>query len=221
MSAENKTEIAPIESLKPHPRNYRNHPDDQLEHIVASLKQHGFYRNVVVAKDDTILAGHGLVMAAKKLGLSKVPVIRLDVEPDSPVALKVLTGDNELVRFAEVDDRVLTDLLKEIRDLDTLLGTGFDDNMLAALTFNTRPASELNSLNETAEWLGMPEYENGSPPIRIVITFPSVEEQKRFAAEHALTIDKMTGNTWSTRWPYTEKEDVAGLKFEREESASA
>lgn len=45
--------------LKPHPRNYRGHPDDQLAHIERSIRDNGVYRNVLVARDYTILAGHG------------------------------------------------------------------------------------------------------------------------------------------------------------------
>ena len=68
-----------ISGLRPHPRNYREHPEDQLEHIKASIVENGFYRNVVAARDGTILAGHGVVLAATAMGLRKVPVIRLDL----------------------------------------------------------------------------------------------------------------------------------------------
>ncbi len=55
--------VVPIAELKPHPRNYKKHPADQLAHLEASLKQYGQFRNVVVARDSTILAGHGVVAA--------------------------------------------------------------------------------------------------------------------------------------------------------------
>jgi ParB-like chromosome segregation protein Spo0J len=70
-----RAEFVPLASLKPHPRNYRIHPDDQLEHIIKSIQEHGFYRNVVAARDGTILAGHGVVQAALKMGLKGVPVV--------------------------------------------------------------------------------------------------------------------------------------------------
>jgi ParB-like chromosome segregation protein Spo0J len=65
-----------LDDLKPHPRNYQQHPDDELAHIMESIKTHGFYRNVVIARDGTILAGHGVTQAARKLGYTHVPVIR-------------------------------------------------------------------------------------------------------------------------------------------------
>jgi hypothetical protein len=218
-----KTEIVSLTSLKPHPRNYRAHPDDQLEHIGESLKQHGFYRNVVIARDSTILAGHGVAEAARRIGITEVPVFRLDVDPNDPLALKVLVGDNELGRFAEVDDRMLTDLLKEIGEVDVagLIGTGFDEKMLAALTFNTRPASEIATMDEAAEWLGMPEYDEGGPQIKLIVAFKTEEDLAAFVESQGMRIDKKVGLTWGTKWPFIEREDVAGIRFETgEEEAS-
>lgn len=50
-----ETEIVSIESLSPHPRNYRGHPEDQIEHLVQSIRENGCYRNIVVARDRSIL----------------------------------------------------------------------------------------------------------------------------------------------------------------------
>ena len=123
------TETVPVLSLKRHPRNYREHRPEQVAHIVASIRQHGFYRNVVIANDNTILAGHGVVAACKEMGLDAVPVVRLDIAPDSPLALKLLTGDNEISRGADTDDRVLAEILRDVMDGDpmNLIGTGYDD----------------------------------------------------------------------------------------------
>ena len=109
-------ETVPINNLKPHPQNYKEHPENQLDHIIKSINEHGFYRNVVIAKDDTILAGHGVVMACIKMGKKEIPCIRLDIESDSTQALKVLTSDNEITNLAQVDDRQLSEILKEILD---------------------------------------------------------------------------------------------------------
>ena len=82
----------------------------------------------MVAEDSTILAGHGVVIAAKKMGLKTVPIIRLKVAADDPRALKVLAGDNEIGHLGEVNDRALTDLLKDLQSAENgLLGTGYDD----------------------------------------------------------------------------------------------
>ena len=119
-------ETIEVGKLKPHQRNYKEHPEQQLEHIIKSIEEHGFYRNIVIAKDNTILAGHGVVQASKLMGKQKVPVIRLDIDSDSTQALKVLTSDNEIGNLAMVDDRQLSEVLKDILDEELdLTGTGF------------------------------------------------------------------------------------------------
>ena len=179
-----KTEYINSDLLLEHPKNYRVHPDDQLEHLMKSIEQNGFYRNVVIAKDNTILAGHGVVKASRKLGLTSVPVIRLDIDSNSSKALKVLAGDNELGKLAEVNDRALSEVLKEImsKDIEGLLGTGYDEMMLANLAMVTRPAKEIANINEAAEWLGMPDYEPTEVHYKISINFRSAEDRPHAAA---------------------------------------
>jgi hypothetical protein len=205
-----------VSKLTPHPRNYRKHPEDQLAHLAASIKANGFYRNVVVARDYTILAGHGTTEAAKKAGLKKVPVVVLDLDPDEPRALKVLAGDNEIARLAETDDRALTEMLKSIMEQDDLLGSGFDKQQLAALALVTRPASELQSLNEAAQWVGMPGYEEGDAAIKLVVSFKTDEDRDEFIKRFEIRIDKsaIKGTTMSTRWPWTDREKNADIRFE-------
>jgi DNA modification methylase len=124
-----------IADLRPHPRNYLAHPPAQLDHLRQSIDEHGIYRNVVIARDGTLLAGHGVVQAAQQQGYTHVSVKRLDVDPESDQALKVLVGDNELARLRLADDALLVGLLEQIgRDDPTaLLGTGFDVEALAIL----------------------------------------------------------------------------------------
>ena len=121
-----KVKMVPVASLKPHPRNYRGHPDDQLQHLVESLKEHKVYRNIVCARDGTILAGHGVWYAAQKAGLLEIPVVKMDLDPNEPRALKLMVADNSIEHLADQDDRGLQDLLKEIKSTDIvgLLGTG-------------------------------------------------------------------------------------------------
>lgn len=204
----------PIADLTPHPRNYRDHPDDQLAHIEKSLREHGFYRPVVVAKDKTILAGHGLVMAATRMGLKSVPVVVLPIASDSPQAMKVLTGDNEIARLGEVDDRALTNMLRDVllTDEDGLMGTGFDESMLSALVMVTRPASEIEDHDAAAEWVGMPDFEPADAPITMTIRFDSEDDRDAFIEHIGATVTKR-GTAWSTWWPDREKADQTAVKF--------
>jgi hypothetical protein len=207
-----------ISDLKPHPRNYRNHPEDQLAHLEHSLKEHGLYRNVVVAKDGTILAGHGVVEAARRLGWEEIEVRRLDVDPEDSRALKVLTGDNELARLAEIDDRLLAEHLKALAAADELLGTGFDEQMLANLAFVTRLESEMRTMDEAAAWAGMPSIDPIGQRISLVIAFDSETDRAKLVEELGLTIAKKTRGVLSAWWPPRSREDLSSLRWETDGS---
>lgn len=210
-------EEAEVSTLTPHPRNYRDHPDDQLEHLAASITEHGFYRNIVIARDGTILAGHGVVQAAtQKLGLTTVPVIRLDVEPDSPAALKVLAGDNEMARLAGIDDRALSEILRDLNEQDALLGTGYDDEKLALLILSTRHATEIPDEDAAREWAGMPGYEGAEEPFKLVVAFENADDRQAFIKRAKVGIMRANpeSKTWSGVYPAKPREDVASLRVE-------
>jgi ParB-like chromosome segregation protein Spo0J len=208
-------EVVPLNALQDHPRNYREHPDDQIEHIVQSLKDHGFYRNVVVAKDGTVLAGHGVVAAARQLGLSDIPVIRLNLEPLDPQALKILTGDNEIGHLGIRDDRMLTEVLRELKDMSEvgLEGTGFDDSMLANLVYVTRPQTEIKDVDEASHWVGMPEYDEGfRDHSTLTLRFRTVEDRDKCMKILDIDTEKKT-----LVWPPKEgRDDHASVRFEIE-----
>jgi ParB family chromosome partitioning protein len=128
-------ELVPLADLRPHPRNDGAHPPEALAHLKQSLTEHGVYRNVVVAQDGTLLAGHGVVEAAQALGHTHIAVQRLPYPPDDPRSLQVLVGDNHIARLRMQDDAALVALLQELAQDDplALLGTGFDEAALKAL----------------------------------------------------------------------------------------
>lgn len=212
-----------ISELKPHPQNYQLHPDSQLDQIQASIEQHGFYRNVVIANDKTILAGHGVVEAAKRMGKKRVPVIQLNISPDDPKALKVMTSDNEINNLAKVNDRALTELLKGLLEIEgngALMGTGFDENQLAALAFTTRPASELQSKDDAAEWVGMADFETKPDYPTINVRFDTDQDRQDFMELIGATIiNKKIGNVWAIWYPERGREDISSLRFVPDENA--
>ena len=210
--------LVPLDELKPHPQNYRAHPDDQRAHLVRSITEHGVYRNVLVARDGTILAGHGVVEAARDAGLTEVPVVRLELDADDPRALKILTGDNEIARLAGIDDRLLSELLRTIRDsdpVDGLLGTGYDDDMLAALVFVTRDEREIGDRDDAAQWIGLPVFDGIERPHVVMVGCETIEERDALLVLLGVTtIHRKIRGTISVRWPPTEREDLAALRFE-------
>lgn len=207
------TEIVNISDLHPHPRNYNAHPDDQVIEIGASLQKHGVYRNVVIAKDGTILAGHGVIKTAAAKGMKQFPVVRLPIEPDSIAALQVLTGDNGLPHLGEVDDRALTEILKKLYEDDAanLLGTGYDEAMFANLVMVTRDAKEIANYNEAAEWVGLPSYEMGEATLKLQVHFRNESDRDDFAELLGIELKPKTATIW---YPPKETDDVASLYFD-------
>ena len=207
-----KLEVVPVASLRDHPRNYRQHPDDQLDHVIESIKEHGFYRNVVVAKDGTILAGHGVVAACRRMKMENIPVVRLNLDPESPSALKMLTGDNEISHMGVVDDRLLSDILKDIKlqAEGGLLGTGFDDMMLANLVFITRPVSEIGDIDQAKQWAGMPDFSLDGPEWQIVVSFRHKKDVKKFAELLKVRVTEDTKSIW---YPQKPRDPIGSMKF--------
>jgi ParB-like nuclease domain len=208
---------ARLADLRPHPRNYRQHPPDQITHLAYSIRKHGQYRNIVCAQDLTILGGHGVALACAEAGLEQVSIVRLPIDPYSPAALQILAGDNEVSHLAEDDDRILTELLKELRDHDPvegLMGTGYDDMMLASLVMVTRPADEIKDMDAAAEWIGLPSFEGAESPIRTVVHHDTEEDRERFLTE--LGIDEVSHKvrqTWSVWWPPRPRADLKSVEF--------
>lgn len=215
------TEVIEISKLTDHPDNYRGHSQDQLDHIKSSIRANGVYRNVIIAKDNVILGGHGVVQAARQMKLRKIQVIRLPWKSTDPRSLKVLTGDNEISRLAGVDDRALTNLLKKIKESEgvDLMGTGFDEQMLAALVMVTRTSDEIEDFDAAAEWTGMPEHDPGNKAYRLIIQFRNEDDRLSFMKHADIDSDNLKaytrgGQHWSTWWPPKERNDLASVRFE-------
>ena len=68
----------PPGDLTPYAKNAKRHPDDQVQHIANSIREFGFRQPIVVDADNVVVIGHGRLLAAKKLGLDAVPVVRAD-----------------------------------------------------------------------------------------------------------------------------------------------
>jgi len=122
-----------IQALIPYARNSRTHSDAQVAQIAASIREFGFTNPVLIDKDGGIIAGHGRVLGARKLGLSDVPCIRLAHLTDAQKRAYVI-ADNKLALNAGWDDEMLRlevgDLKTEGFDLDLL---GFSDDELQSL----------------------------------------------------------------------------------------
>lgn len=122
-----------IEKLIPYARNSRTHSDDQVAQIAASIKEFGWTNPILVDGEAGIIAGHGRLAAARKLGLKKIPVIELShLSPTQKKAL--IIADNKLALNAGWDNQMLALEFEELEleGFDLAL-TGFGDDEIDAL----------------------------------------------------------------------------------------
>lgn len=122
-----------IDALIPYARNSRTHSDEQVAQIAASIKEFGFTSPVLIDGDGGIIAGHGRVMAARKLKLAEVPCIRLGHLTEAQRRAYVI-ADNRLALNSGWDDAMLRAELADLQSLDfDLQLLGFEDGELAGL----------------------------------------------------------------------------------------
>ncbi len=128
-----KIEQWPTAKLVPYARNARTHSDDQVAQIAASIAEFGFTNPILAGSDGVIVAGHGRLAAAQKLGLDVVPVVVLDhLSPTQRRALVI--ADNRIAENAGWDDAMLRIEIAALQDDDFDLSlTGFDADALAEL----------------------------------------------------------------------------------------
>jgi DNA modification methylase len=106
-----------VSLLRPDPANPRKHSDRQLKSLAKSIQTFGFNIPIAVNADMQVLAGHARLEAAKRLGMTQVPVVRLDhLSPQQAKAFVV--ADNRLAEMSNWDDELLAVQLKELSVLD-------------------------------------------------------------------------------------------------------
>ena len=110
-------EHRPPDALRPYGRNARTHSPKQIAEIAASIKAFGFNNPVLIDKDDSIVAGHGRIEAAKQLGLPTVPTIRLEHLSEAQKRAYIL-ADNKLAEKAGWDREILAIELQNLMELE-------------------------------------------------------------------------------------------------------
>ena len=125
-------EYVPVSTLKLHPKNPRIHPDSAIDKLQTSVSEYGWTNPILLSADGLVLAGHARIKAAEKLGLEKVPVIRLALTGAKADAY--LIADNKTQQETMWDNAVLRELILELDTGEFDLGiTGFDPKELEEL----------------------------------------------------------------------------------------
>lgn len=126
-------ELVSVDSLNPNPKNPNKHPDSQIELLSKNIKYLGWRHPITVSKrSGFIVAGHGRLMAAKKLGVQIVPVDYQDFNSDAD-EMAVLVADNRLAELSETSEEDLKNILSELDGKIEIDLTGFSETEVEQL----------------------------------------------------------------------------------------
>jgi hypothetical protein len=140
-----------LATLIPYINNSRTHSDEQVAQIAASIKEFGFNNPILVDKDSGIIAGHGRLQAARKLGLTEVPCVRLEHLTETQRKAYII-ADNRLALNAGWDNELLTIELNELlADGFALEILGFDSDELKTLLDPLEPTEGLVDEDQVPE----------------------------------------------------------------------
>lgn len=140
-----KIEQLPTADLIPYARNTRTHSPEQVAQIAGSIREFGFTNPILIDGENGIIAGHGRVMAASKLGLVKVPCIRLAHLTNTQKRAYII-ADNKLALNAGWDEEMLGLELADLREADFDLGLlGFSEDDLGSFDVEEKGMPELSS----------------------------------------------------------------------------
>ena len=151
--------------LIPYANNSRVHSDEQVNQIASSIKEFGFLNPIIVDGDNGIIAGHGRVMAANKLGIKELPCVDASHLSEAQKKAYVI-ADNKLALNAEWDDEILRIEFEALKELDFDLElTGFSLDEIDGLDF------------DAGDEVGMPELADGEKEPFQQKTFTLHDEQ--------------------------------------------
>jgi len=206
-------ELVPVTTLIPYIRNPRQHSEQQVAQLAASMKEFGWVNPVLRDEDQTILAGHGRIMAAQKLGWPDAPVMTAVGWSEAKKRAYVI-ADNKLALNATWDVGLLNAEIEALSDDDFDLNLiGFSDQDLERL------ADDLMSerFNEAQNQSGDDEHKEDpvprstSNPDQVALTIPMTVDQRQLifdAIQHAkreLGLDQSAEALWAICRLYLEQ----------------
>lgn len=145
-----KIEYINSKAITPYARNSRTHSDEQVAQVAASIKEFGWTNPILIDEESVIIAGHGRLMAAQRLGYEEVPIIRLENLTDAQKRAYVI-ADNKLALNAGWDDEMLAIEVEELLEQGFDLGlTGFDSDEIDSLLAEANKVEDGNTDEDEA-----------------------------------------------------------------------
>ena len=198
----NDIKLVPIDEIKPNPDNRNIHPEPQIDQLVELIKYQGFRAPLVVSELSGLLVnGHGRLLAARKLGMTVLPVIYQAFDsPEQEYAAAV--SDNGIASWAHLDLAGINLDLPEF-------GPDFDIKMLGLQNFTLDRSEKIDA---NGEWEGMPEFNQGDKTSfrHVIVHFETPEDAKEF---FSLIGQNDTGSTKSIWFPPQERMDTESKRY--------
>jgi len=208
-NAKLQVEYRSLDVLTPFARNARTHTSAQIDQLASSLREFGFTNPILIDENNTIIAGHGRVLAAHKLKLERVPTISLQHLTETQRKAYSI-ADNQHALNSTWDYGILSEELEELTGFSfDLSALGFDDAKYAqTLSFG----EEGNDLNEL--WQDMPEFINDKEGFRkLTVHFLDQESVDAFQQLTGLPLTDKTRATW---YPHREIDRDADKEYRSE-----
>lgn len=214
-----KVEKWPISKLIPSARNARKHGDHQVAQLARMIEKFGWTNPVLVSDDGTMIAGHGRVMAAQKLGLTEVPVMVAAGWTDEQCRLYAI-ADNRIPLDAEWDESMLAAELRELQEIADVSFTGFDKDEIARLVIKDNEPDKIEDVS--SELPGAAALKNdmafpsklpwGIPELRkdMLGTWPEANVTTWASDEDVLPDDGTSWYVWNWRLG-----SLRGMPFDR------
>lgn len=197
-----------VDALIPYARNARTHSDEQVAQLAASIKEWGWTTPVLVDEDGEIIAGHGRVLAARKLGIKEIPTMTATGWTKAQKQAYVL-ADNQLPQNAGWD----MDLLSvEMKDLDA---DGFDLELIGfgeGEITNILLPTEVGKTDAEKEWEGMPDFEQDDKTSfrHVIVHFENNDDVEEFFSIIGQSHTDKTNSIW---FPEQEKMDTEAKRY--------
>jgi len=179
----------PIDDLRPHPQNPREHPEKAIQKLMRSIEEFGWTNPVIVKESDgTILAGHARIKAAKKLGREMVPAIEVDLTGADADAY--MLADNRIQAETEWDQEELADILNELTyfDMDISL-TGFDEEEIEDILAMSEPGEDGPTGDIYSDKVDTPVYEIEGPKPEIYELYDDDKAQRLLDEVESMDVD--------------------------------
>ncbi len=167
MGESTKFERVDVDTLIPYVNNAKQHSDSQVTMIAASIREFGFLNPVLIDKNKNVIAGHGRILAAKRLGLAEVPCIFVEGLSEAQRKAYIL-ADNRLAEFSEWDMDLVMGELAQLDELEFDIDlTGFE---LPEITDTDEEDSKFDDIEKLESHYGVPYQGNKSRIADIIIS---------------------------------------------------